>query len=262
MPEYKFITVEKKGEGVAQVTINRPDVLNALNVDVLKELECAFYELEQGGDVKVVVLTGAGEKAFVAGADIAYMKDLGPTGAENFAELGQKLTRFMERSPLIFIAAVNGYALGGGMELAMACDIIIADEKAQLGQPEINLGIIPGFGGTQRLARLAGTKAALELVLSGRRIKAEEARELGIVNRVTETGKCLEEALNLAREIASKPAPALKRAKASILEGTDSTLEAGLASERRNFALLFDTHDAKEGLTAFVEKRKPQFRNM
>lgn len=258
---FKFIKFERIEDKIALLTISRPEVLNALNMDVLLELECAIFSAENDGSVKVVILTGAGDKAFVAGADIGQMKDFSPLEAENFARLGQRITLQMESSSKIFIACVNGYALGGGLELAMACDIVVADERAELGQPEINLGLIPGFGGTQRLSRIAGTKRACELVFTGRRISAKEAKEMGIVNLVAEPGKALEKAFEIARLISSKPAISLKKAKESIMKGIDLPLVSALELEGKNFSLLFSTHDSIEGMKAFLEKRKPSFKD-
>lgn len=257
--KYKYVKCEKKGK-VAVVKINRPEVMNALNTDVLKELEALLDEIESDEDIYVIIFTGEGEKAFVAGADIALMREFSPREAEKFAELGQKVFSRIERMDKITISAVNGYAFGGGMEFMMCCDLCLIDEKAVIGQPEINLGLIPGFGGSQRLPRMAGVKRAMELILTGRKVDAEEAVYLGLANKKTPAGKVLDEALKLADEIVAKPFLALIKAKRCIREGMQIDIERAMEIERRNFALLFTTQDAKEGLTAFIEKRRPVFK--
>jgi len=257
--EYKFLKVEKR-EKTAIVKISRPEVLNALNTEVLKELERLIDEMEKDNSIWVIIFTGDGEKAFVAGADISEMSKFSPKDAEEFSDLGQRVFNKIERMNKITIAAVNGYALGGGMEFMMACDFALIDEKAQIGQPEINLGLIPGFGGSQRLPRIAGEKRALEIIITGRRINADEAVSLGLALKKTETGKVLEEAIKLAEEIVKKPFVAVLKAKRAIKEGLECDLIRGLEIEARNFSLLFDTEDAKEGIAAFLNKRPPAFK--
>ncbi len=257
--ELRFLKRERKGY-VEIIKVSRPEVLNALNTALLMELKKVLQEIERDEEIRVLIFTGEGEKAFVAGADIGEMKDFSPSRAEEFAKLGQEVFNMIENMEKVTIAAVNGFAFGGGMEFMMACDLALIDEKAQIGQPEINLGLIPGFGGSQRLPRIAGKKKALELILTGRRINADEAVSLGLALKKVQNGKVLEEALKLAEEISSKPFIAVKRAKDAIKNGLECTMERALEIEAKNFALLFDTEDAKEGLTAFIEKRKPSFK--
>ena len=258
MSEYETILVQKE-QGVAVVTINRPDKLNALNSKVLSELGAAFDQLGADAEVKVVLLTGAGEKAFVAGADIAEMVSYGPLEGVRFAEVGQRLLSAIETLPKPVIAVVNGFALGGGCELAMACDFIYASEKAKLGQPEINLGIIPGFGGTQRLARLVGEARAKELVLTGDTIGAEEALRIGLVAKIFPPDKLLAEAKKVATRMAAKGAVALRAAKMAVHDGLQGSLDQGLGLERLSFAMLCATTDKAEGMCAFLEKRPSKF---
>ena len=242
---------------VAVVTIDRPDALNALNVETLAELRDRLLELAADEDARVVVLTGAGEKAFVAGADIKYMSELDPDQAKGWGALGHETGRLLETMPKPTIAAVNGFALGGGCELALACDIRYASSRAKLGQPEINLGIVPGWGGTQRLAHVCGIGVAKELIYTGRTVDAEEALRIGLVNAIADP--VLEKALETAHELAGKSRLALSLAKelCNLTLGVDYTV--GLASEADRFGELFSSEDAKEGLTAFVEKRAPNF---
>jgi len=244
-------------DSVAVVTIDRQDALNALDVDTLTELRDRLLELAGEADTRVVVLTGAGEKAFVAGADIKYMSGLDPEGAKGWGALGHEAGRLLETMPKPTIAAINGFALGGGCELALACDIRYAASRAKLGQPEINLGIVPGWGGTQRLARICGLGVAKELVFSGRTIDAEEALRIGLVNAVADP--VLDRALETARELASKSPVALSLAKrlCNLTLGVDHA--GGLEVEADEFGDLFASEDAKEGLAAFVEKRAPNF---
>ncbi len=191
--EYKYLILEKT-ERTGKLTINRPGQLNALNVDVLKEIECALYEIKEDSQIYVLIITGAGEKAFVAGADITCMKDMTVQQAIEFASLGQRVFNSIENLPIPVIAAVNGFALGGGCELALACDIVIASKNAKFGQPEVNLGVIPGFGGTQRLPRVVSKNKAKEIIFTGDMISADEAKEIGLVNKVVEPEKLREEA--------------------------------------------------------------------
>jgi enoyl-CoA hydratase len=244
-------------DSVAVVTIDRQDALNALDVDTLTELRDRLRELAGDAGTRVVVLTGAGEKAFVAGADIKYMSGLDPEGAKGWGALGHEAGRLLETMPKPTIAAINGFALGGGCELALACDIRYAASRAKLGQPEINLGIVPGWGGTQRLARICGLGVAKELVFSGRTIDAEEALRIGLVNAVADP--VLDRALETARELATKSPVALSLAKrlCNLTLGVDHA--GGLEVEADEFGDLFASEDAKEGLAAFVEKRAPNF---
>lgn len=247
-------------EGVALVTVNRPQSLNALNSQVLAELECALHEIEQNPGVQVVVITGAGDKAFVAGADIKEMAAMTAYQGHRFSLQGQRLMLFIEKMKKPVIAAVNGYALGGGLELALACDIIYASENARLGFPEVTLGIIPGFGGTQNLARLIGPNRAKELVLSGRVIPAQKALAWGIVNEVCPRQELADKAMGLAREIAKNGSLSVAYAKDALVNGLNMTKEDGFRYESSLFGVLFSTEDQKEGMGAFVEKRKAAFK--
>ncbi len=255
---YKNIIVEKK-DGIETITINRPNVLNALNIETIGELSKAVDELEEDKKMKVAVLTGKG-KAFIAGADIKQMKDMSPLEAKEFAEIGHSLLMKIENSRLPFIAAVNGYALGGGCEVMMACDIVIASASAKIGQPEINLGIHPGFGGTQRLPRLVGKAKAKELLLTGDTIGAEEALRIGLVNKVVDNDKLAEETEKLAQKIAAKSSVQTDFIKSLVNKGTDIDLPSACSLEISYFSSSFSTEDQKEGMTAFLEKRKPIFK--
>jgi len=239
-------------DGVALVTIDRQDALNALNVETLTKLRDHLRELAEDDTARVVVLTGAGEKAFVAGADIKYMGSLAPEEAKGWGALGHEAARLLEEMPKPTIAAINGFALGGGCELALGCDIRYASSKARLGQPEIDLGIVPGWGGTQRLARVCGLGVAKELILTGRMIDAEEALRIGLVNAIADP--VLDHALGVARKLAEKSPVALRVAK-RLLNLSPGALER----EAEEFGELFASEDAKEGLAAFVEKRPPRF---
>lgn len=250
------LRIERDGP-VATWTITRPQALNALNADVIDALTAAAVDAETDADLRAIVLTGEG-KAFVAGADIAAMSSLTPAQAEAFAAKGQAMGARFEALPVPIIAAVNGFALGGGCELAMSCDIILAGARAKFGQPEVNLGVIPGFGGTQRLVRRIGTTRALELCLTGRFIGADEAVSIGLAARKVE-GDVVEEALALARTIASKGPLAVRYVKRAVHENADADLNTGLAAERSLFALCFATEDQSEGMAAFLEKRAANF---
>ncbi|MBB5875697.1 MULTISPECIES: enoyl-CoA hydratase-related protein [unclassified Xanthomonas] len=243
------------------LTVNRADKLNALNRQVLQTLETAFAEAADDPQIRVVVLTGAGEKAFVAGADIAEMNELTPVQGRDFSQLGQRLMRRIERMPKPVLAMVNGFALGGGLELAMACHLRVAAEGARLGQPEINLGLIPGFGGTQRLLRLVGRAAALELCLLGAPIDATRALQLGLVNRVVTADDLRATTLQLAQQLAESAPLALRGILDAIQIGGESAIEQGLEYETAQFGLLFSSEDMREGTRAFLERRPPQFRN-
>ena len=242
---------------VAVVTISRPDVLNALNKATNEELLRAARELSHDDAVRAVVLTGAGDKAFVAGADIAEFRDMTPEDARQQSWLGRRVVAAIEGAPQPWIAAVNGFALGGGCELALGCDIRFAADTARFGQPEVNLGITPGFGGTQRLPREVGNGWASYLCLSGRMIDAAEARAIGLVQAVFPAAELMPEALKLAGELAAKPPLAVRYIKAQIHHALNVDIEAGHEIERDLFALTFASDDRREGMAAFLEKRKP-----
>jgi len=254
---YKNIVVEKK-DGVATIKINRPKVLNALNMETIEELTAAVKDLDADDKVNVAILTGEG-KAFIAGADIKQMKGLTPLEAKEFSEIGHNLLFKIEKSRLPFIAAVNGYALGGGCEVMMACDIIIASDKALIGQPEINLGISPGFGGTQRLPRLVGKIKAKEMLLTGSNLSADEAKNIGLVNNVVESDKFMGYIEKFALKIASKTPVQTAFIKELVNKGVDIDLPNACALEISYFSSSFSTHDQKEGMNAFADKRKPAF---
>jgi enoyl-CoA hydratase len=245
---------------VAVLTIDRPDALNALDVPTLTALRDRLHELATDERTRVVVLTGAGEKAFAAGADIKYMSGLGPKEAKEWGALGHEVGTLLETMPKPTIAAVNGFALGGGCELALACDIRYAASSAKLGQPEINLGIIPGWGGTQRLARVAGIGFAKELIFTGRTVGADEALSRGLVQAVFDPGDLREKTLELGRLLASKSPLALAAAKEAVNRAFQGEHAENLGREAEVFGELFGSEDAKEGLAAFVEKREPTFR--
>ena len=247
-------------DGVALLKVNRPEALNALNADTLNELDQAFVALTADSEVRVIIVTGAGEKAFVAGADIAAMVDKTAMEARDFARLAQGVLNRIERCPKPVIAAVNGYALGGGCELAMACDIRLAADTARLGQPEINLGIIPGWAGTQRLARLVGKGKAKQLILTGDMVDADEACRIGLVEQVAPAAELLEVSRLLATKLASKGEVALRLAKDAIDNGLEMESLKGGEYEAELFGLFFSTTDQKEGMLAFLEKRKAQFK--
>ena len=252
-----YVTYEAKEWG-ALITIDRPKALNALNPDVLNQLRQNLQKAEEE-KAKVVVLTGAGEKSFVAGADIAAMKDMDPAQAREFSLLGQGVMSDIAKMRAVVIAAVNGYALGGGCELAMACDFRVVSANARFGIPEVSLGVIPGFGGTQRLSRIVGTGKAMEMMATAGQIKADEALRYGLVNEVTEPEALLETCFAKAEKIAKNSAAAIAYGKQSVLQGIELDLERGLAYEADLFALTFANADQKEGMTAFVEKRKANF---
>jgi enoyl-CoA hydratase len=256
--DYKYIRVERDGP-VATMTIDRQKVLNALNDELVTELERCIDEMGADDEVRAVVITGAGEKAFVAGADIGEMRDLDREGGLRLAEKGQRCLTKIERLSKPVIGAINGYALGGGCELALACDVRVAAESAKLGQPEVALGIIPGYGGTQRLARLVGKGKAKELIMSGSMIDAHEALRIGLVEHVVPGADVVAKAVEIARSMAVQGPLAVAAAKRSIDQGLDRTLEDGLGFEAREFADLFVTKDKLEGMSAFLEKRKPAF---
>ena len=252
-----YVGVEREG-GVAILTIDRQEKLNALDLQVTEEIGQALLELEAEGP-RAIIVTGAGERSFVAGADISAMSVMNPLEAKRFSEIGHAAMALLDRSPVPTIAAVGGYALGGGCEVALACDIRIAAENATFGFPEVTLGILPGMGGTQRLPRLVGPALAKELIFTGRRVGAEEAREIGLVNRVVPQGEALKAARELAAEIAANAPFAVRHAKSAANRALDVDLVSGLEYEADQFALLFATEDAREGMVAFAERRKPEF---
>jgi len=253
-----YVRVERLDDGVVVLTIDRQDKLNALDPQVVEEIGQSLLEIEVEGPPAIIV-TGAGERAFVAGADIAAMSSMGPLEAKRFAEIGHAAMALLDRSPVPTIAAVNGFALGGGCEIALSCDIRIAAENALFGFPEVGLGILPGMGGTQRAPRLLGPAVAKELIFTGRRIGAEEAYRIGLVNHVVPEGEALSAAKAMAAEISANGPIAVRHAKAAANRAPDVDIISGLEYEADQFALLFATDDAKEGMSAFVEKRKASF---
>ncbi len=261
MSDLEFVKVERDGR-VATVTINRPDKLNALSTKVVRDLMMAFHQLvfpSDGDRPWAVILTGAGDKAFVAGADIAEMSAMNAAEAKGFADAGHRLGALMESAPFVVISAVNGFALGGGTELALCGDFIYASEKARFGQPEVKLGVIPGFGGTQRLARRVGLGMARELVYTGRMIDAAEALRIGLANRVVAPGELMAKVREVANEIAARGPVAVAAAKRCMLRGYDQDLVNANELEAAEFAVLFGTEDQSEGMKAFLEKREPSF---
>lgn len=259
MSEFANLLLEIDGNGVGVVTINRPKALNALNAATILELSTMFDELATNDTVKVVIVTGSGEKSFVAGADITEMQNMTGIEGRNWGILAQSTFNKIENLPKPVIAAVNGYALGGGCELSMACDIRIASEKARFGQPEVSLGIPPGFGGTQRLARLVGKGRAKELLFTGEMIDAAEAYRIGLANKVVAPGELLDAAKAMAQTIMSRAPFAVQVCKSAINHGLDVDLQSGMAYETEVWGLCFSTEDKKEGMSAFVEKRKASF---
>ena len=256
---YQLLRTEDRGR-VRVITIDRPKALNALSSEVLLELARAVAEAEGSPEVLAVVLTGAGDKAFVAGADVLAMQSMTAQQAKGFSELGHATFSALEVLHKPVIAAVNGFALGGGLELALACDFIYCSEGASFGQPEVNLGLIPGFGGTQRLSRRVGPAVARELIFSGRRIDAQEALRIGLVNRTVPGEELLDAAVKTATEIARRSPVAIAAAKRVMVVAHDLPLDIACELEIREFALLFGTADQQEGIAAFVEKRKPEFK--
>jgi len=255
MPENIIVT---KHDGfVATVQLNRPKVLNALNLQLMMELVEALEALDNDADVRCIVIHGS-ERAFAAGADITEMAE---ASSVDMLQRDQ-FTRWdrIRRVKTPIIAAVSGVALGGGCELVMICDMIVASETARFGQPEINIGVMPGAGGTQRLTRAVGKALAMEMVLTGRMITAEEARDAGLINKIVPVEFYLDAALKLAREVAARPPIAVKLAKESVLKSFDTTINDGLEFERKNFYLLFSTDDMKEGMAAFIQKRRPEWK--
>jgi enoyl-CoA hydratase len=255
---YRNLLTEDRG-AIRTITINRPDKLNALNRETIGELSLAFEQARHDDAVRVVVLAGAGEKAFVAGADISELATLSPIEARERSRQGQAMMRKVETLAKPVVARIQGYALGGGMELAMACHLRVASEKAKIGQPEINLGLIPGFGGTQRLLRLAGRSATLELCLLGQPIDAQRAFALGVVNRVVAADRLDEEVAAIADQLAASAPIALAGILDAVLTGGECALDQGLDYEAQTFATCFATEDMREGTKAFLERRKASF---
>ncbi|MFK5953334.1 MAG: enoyl-CoA hydratase-related protein [Desulfobacterium sp.] len=257
---YDNIILEIKNS-VAVITFNRPKVLNALSANLMNEFSNAIGSISEDNDIHVLLLTGTGEKSFVAGADISEMVSISATQAKSFSERGNSILNKLQAMPKPVIAAVNGFALGGGTEIALACDFIYASETAQFGLPEINLGIIPGYGGTQRLARLIGKNKAKEMIFTGKFINAAEAEKMGIVNRVLSQELLMNEVMKTAKTIASKGRVAVKAAKQAINEGLNVDLLSGTCIETGLFALTKASPDAREGMEAFLDKRKPVFKS-
>ncbi|MFQ6128914.1 MAG: enoyl-CoA hydratase/isomerase family protein [Thermoplasmata archaeon] len=254
----QFVTIRKEKK-IAKITIDRPDALNALNSEVLSQLKKAMEEVKRDEDVSVVIITGSGEKAFVAGADIKGMLGKKPLEMRNFTILGHEAMNSIAKIEKPVIAAVNGYALGGGLELALACDIRIASENAKLGVPEVKLGIFPGFGGTQRLTKIVGKGRAAELVFTGKMIDAKEAEQWGLVNKVVPLDDLEKEVNELAQTIAKNGPVGVRLAKSAINRALETGLNEGLAYERELVSLTFSTDDKEEGMKAFLEKRDPKF---
>ena len=246
-------------DNIAVITLNRPEVLNALNSETMIELSDAVAAVRNDSEVRGALITGAGDKAFIAGADVAELSQAQPLGGKETSMLGQRVLRAISLLGKPFIAAINGYALGGGLELALACHLRIASENAMFGLPEVGLGIIPGFGGTQRLPRLVGGGRALELILTGESITAEEALRIGLVNRVVPPGEALAESEKMLRTIISKAPISVKMVLEAVHHGANMTLDEGLLVESNLFGLLCTTQDMKEGMNAFLEKREPKF---
>jgi enoyl-CoA hydratase len=257
--EYNNIVVQVK-EGIATITFNRPEILNALNEEALKEFSHALDEIYANEDIRALILTGAGEKSFIAGADIKQFLTFQTLKAKSFSEMGRVLMNKLHELPIPVIAAVNGFALGGGCEVALACDFIYASENAMFGLPEITLGIIPGFGGTQRLPRLVGEGMAKELIFTGKMISAQEAKSIGLANKVCSQEQLMDEVNKTAETIASKGKVSLRAAKQAINNGMNVVLSTGCRIEIDAFALCFTSPDAKEGASAFLEKRTPDFK--
>jgi enoyl-CoA hydratase len=246
-------------DGVAFITVNRPRALNALNIDTLLEIKTAVEQAAADDEVMVLIITGAGEKSFVAGADITYMLNINALQGREFGMLGQEVFRLIETLPKPVIAAVNGFALGGGLELAMACDFRVCSENSRFGQPEVGLGVTPGFGGTQRLPRLVGVGMAKELLYTGDTIDAFEALRIGLVNHVVSADQLLEYVKNMARKICFRGQIAVRFCKVAVNEGLQTDIDRAMSIEVDLFGLCFSSEDQKEGMRAFIEKRKANF---
>jgi len=257
--KFKNILYEKS-EGIATITINRPKALNAIDEETILEILSTLDDVKKDENVRVLVITGAGDRAFSAGADISMLKAGGALESRRSSQLGQKLMNEVEDLEKPVIAAINGYALGGGLELAMACDLRIASENARLGQPEINIGLMPGWGGTQRLPRFVGKGLAKEMIFTGRMIDAKTAEQHGLVNKVVPAEQLKTAVKELATELAGKPPIAIKVAKELINNSTETSLRIGIMNESEGFGILGSTEDFKEGTAAFLEKRKPKFK--
>ena len=253
-----FTTIKFKENGIAVMTIDRQEALNALNAEVISDIEEIIGEVENDPKIRALIITGAG-RSFVAGADIGAQSVLDVEGGRIWGQIGSRLMRRIELLEIPTIAAVNGFALGGGCELAMSCDMIIAGEKAKFGQPEVGLGITPGFSGTQRLARRVGTAKAKELILTGDMIRADEAEHIGLVNKVVPQDQLMEESFKLAERIIKNAPIAVKYSKAAIDRGIDEDIDSGIRTENELFAMCFATEDQKEGMKAFLEKRPAHF---
>jgi enoyl-CoA hydratase len=259
MTEYRNLLIGKKGSTIT-LTVNREKVMNALNKETIAEMQTFFRGRWDDTSIGCVIITGAGEKAFVAGADIAELAELDSTAGVELAAHGQYLMRTIQNFPRPVIAAINGFALGGGCEMAMACDIRLASEKAKLGQPEVNLGIIPGYGGTQRLSRLVGLGKAMQLILTGEIITAQEAHRIGLVDEVYPHDQLQAKAIEMAELIASKGPLAIATAKECLHRGLEMALPVGCVLEKASFGQLCGSEDKNEGTRAFLEKRKPEFK--
>ncbi len=255
---YETLIISFEGP-VAVLTISRPQVLNALNAQVLEELTVALAEVAANPDVRALVLTGAGPKAFVAGADIAAMSTMTPAEAETFSRKGQAVFDAIEALPVPVVAAVNGFALGGGCELVLACDVVYAAENAVFGQPEVKLGVVPGFGGTARLVRVVGRNVALEWILAGNNVPVQEAWRVGLVQKVLPLLELMPAAMELARTLASRGPLAVRAARRLVRNAQDVSLADALAAEAQTFATLFEGFDQKEGMQAFLQRRTPAF---
>jgi len=259
MMEFKNILYEKS-EGIATITINRPEVRNALNIETINEILARLEDAENDEGIRVIVFTAAGDRAFCSGLDLNIIRGVSPMRGTENSRLGQHLCNRIETLSKPVIAAINGFALGGGTELAMACDIRIASENAQLGQTEVNVGLIPGWGGTQRLPRYVGKGIAKEMIFTGKRIDAKTAERLGLVNAVVPADQLMAKVKELALELAGKPPIAIRLSKALINNSTETHPEVGLWQEAEAFGLVASTEDFNEGVTAFLEKRKPQYK--
>jgi len=253
-------TLYEKSEGIATITINRPEVRNALNLETINEILARLEDAEKDDDVRAIVFTGAGDRAFCSGLDLNIIRGVSPVRGTENSRVGQNLCNRIEALGKPVIAAINGFALGGGLELAMACDIRIASENAQVGQTEVNVGLIPGWGGTQRLPRFVGKGIAKEMIFMGKRIDAKTAEQLGLVNAVVPFDQLKVKVKEFAMELASKPPVAVKLSKALINNSTETHPEIGLWQEAEAFGLVASTEDFNEGVKAFLEKRKPQFK--